>query len=363
MAIRDTRLSTASFRLARGLGLSLGLALAVAALALASPGAARELVDPHEDVPPVCGEAFVGPAESASGPLTVTFHGVSTLMFSDDRNRLLIDGFFTRPSLRQLALSRLSSHSPSVEAGLGADPRPVRAVLVAHAHHDHAMDVGTVAALQTRAIVAGTASVRRLALGLDVAPERLCLAGEAPAVFGPFKVWAYEVEHGPSPWWLRRILDRPLTHDFGEPAWFGAYKDDSNLSFVIEHDGTRILIHPSAGVRDLGVAEADVVFVGLAGVAGLGDDARPYFDGLIGPDTHTIVPIHWDRFTSRPGAPLQQLPWFVDNIGEGLRRLCAFAADAPARPDVVWMEARATLVLSRPPRLDDPDRACPQPVE
>jgi len=316
-----------------------------AALGLAHPATARdELGQAHLSAG--CGDRFDGPAEGAAGALKVTYHGVSTLMFSDDRNRLLIDGFFTRPNLLQLLLA-LTSNEDSVQAGLRSDQRPVRAVLVAHAHHDHAMDVAAVADLQRTSLVVGTTAVRRMALDQGVEEDRTCVPGPAPMIFGPFKVWAYQVPHGPTPWPLPQVLDHPLDRNLSRPSWFWHYKDDENLSYLIEHGGRRILVHPSAGQADLGGLAADTAFVGLAGVSRMADEARPYLAGVIGPETRTVVPIHWDRFTTSLGSELRPLPRLVDDVGEGLRRLCDFA-NTPDRRTVVLMQVNAELDLSRP---------------
>lgn len=323
-----------------------GLILAcTAALGLAQPANARDELG-EAIVWSGCGDRFDGPAEAAAGALKVTYHGVSTLMFSDDRNRLLIDGFFTRPNLLELFLP-LSSSEDSVQAGLRSDRRPVRAILVAHAHHDHGMDVAMVADLQRDSLIVGTTAVRRMALDQGVDEDRICVPGPAPMIFGPFKVWAYQVPHGPTPWPLPLLLDHPLDRDLSRPSWFWHYKDNENLSYVIEHGGQRILVHPSAGQADLSGLAAHTAFIGLAGVGRMDDEARPYLAGVIGPGTRTVIPIHWDRFTTRPGSELRPLPRPVDDVDEGLRRLCDFATE-PNRRTVVLMQVNAELDLSQP---------------
>lgn len=336
--------------------LALALVAGLAGL-VALPASAQTLARLPPPVALSCADRFDTAPRPGAGPLTVTFHGVSTLMFSDGRDRLLIDGFFSRPALGQLLFAPLVPDRDRVERGLGAGP-PVRAVLVAHAHHDHAMDVSTVAQFEPGAIIVGTPSVQRMVHDQGIAPQRSCVPDGAPFTFGAYRVWAVEAPHGPSPWPLPLILDHPLTRSLATPAWFGAYKDNRNLSFIIQHEGLRILVHPSAGRKDLRTRAVDVAFIGLARVGRLsGEDAEAYFSDVIGPRTHTVFPIHWDQFTTPPGTPLRPLPPPLDNVPEGLRRLCVFAADHPRRPKVIRLQAGASVLLSSAPPRSSPDEA------
>lgn len=282
----------------------------------------------------------------APGPLTVTYFGTSTLLFSDGRDRILIDGFFSRPGLGALLTSALVPDEAAIRQGLGESQLPLRAVLAAHGHHDHAMDVPQILRDRPEAVVVGTPAVHRLVQSQGTAPNRLCQGSERePLSFGAFRVWAYDVEHGPSPAPLRWLLDRPPERDISGPAWFGAYKDDQNLSFLIEHQGRRILVHPSAGVRDLAGLNAEVVFLGLAGVGKMSEpDATAYFEAVLGPRTVRIIPIHWDRFTTPLGEPLQAIPWPLDDISRGFSLLCGHPVGNGERV-LIRMDAGTTMAV------------------
>lgn len=280
----------------------------------------------------------------APEPLSVTYFGTSTLLFSDGRDRILVDGFFSRPRLRTLLTSALVSNEAAIGQGLDVDQPPLRAVLVAHGHHDHAMDVAAIVRSRPDVAIVGTPAVERLVQGQGIGARQLCRGNErAPLVFGAFRVWAYEVEHGPSPAPLRWLLDRPPSADFSRPAGFAAYKDPDNLSFLIEHRGRRILVHPSAGARDLTALDAEVVFLGLAGVGKMSrPDATAYFRAVLGPRTSRVIPIHWDRFTTPLGEPLRPIPWPLDDVPRGFTLLCDHTGGGRA-PLVTRMEAGATL--------------------
>lgn len=268
---------------------------------------------------------------SPPADLKVTFYGVSTLMFDDGEARLLIDGFFSRPSVLRLLFTPIGARADRVSEGLGASETPLLGVLVAHAHHDHALDIGEIARQAPEAIVLGTPSVARLAEARGVAAQRVRVAADGEvSQIGPYRVTAFYAPHGPSPRLLRWLLDHPLKADLVGPAWFGRYKDNQNLSYLIEHGQNRILIHPSAGVRDLTDLRPDAVFLGVAQLGGMPDDvAQRYLAGLIGPTVKHVTPVHWDRFTTPLGKRLRPMPSLLDDVDAAFKRVCAAAGGKP----------------------------------
>lgn len=262
---------------------------------------------------------------SPPGPLTVTFFGVTTLMFSDGSDRILIDGFFTRPSARQTLFAAIGPDAPKISAALGDGP-PVRAILTAHAHHDHALDTAAVAEAELESIVVGTPSVAKLVMARRVPNLRVCVPNdEEMLTFGSFRVTAFEVEHGPSNFLLHALLNHRLTRRLEGDAWFSAYKDNRNLSFLIEHGGRRILVHPSAGHRVSGaLPDAETVFLGLGRIGKMKEGtASQYLQATLRPGARLVVPVHWDHFTTPLGEPLRPATRLLDNVGVAFDRLCA----------------------------------------
>jgi L-ascorbate metabolism protein UlaG (beta-lactamase superfamily) len=310
-----------------------------------APARARTVAEPGSVCPPDGVAAAID--RRVSPVLTVTYWGVSTLMFSDGRDRLLIDGFFSRPSVRTLLTSSLRSQPDRVAEGLGIGQPAVRAVLTAHAHHDHALDITTIAVREPAAVIVGTPSVARLATGQGVSPTRVCVPADGRAmVFGPFRVTAFHVPHGPSPFFLRWLLDHPLERDLPDGGWFWSFDDDRNLSYLIEHGGRRILVHPSSGTRDLSGLGADTVFLGVGRLGVMEEgEAQRYWDAIVGRETTTVVPIHWDQFTTRVGQPLRPTTRLLDNVGAGLGRVRTYASLSPALR-VVMMDAGDALDIS-----------------
>lgn len=249
-------------------------------------------------------------------------------MFSDGEHRLLVDGFFSRPDAKRLLFTRIDSDPDRVDRGLGAEAHSVRAVLTAHAHHDHALDTAVVMAKAPNAILVGTPAVAKLARDRKTPAERICVArpGER-MIFGPYTVRAYYTPHGPNPFFLRWLLDHPLRKTLAGPARFWSYKDDQNLSFLIEHGDREILVHPSSGLPTTPF-DVPVVFLGLGRVGKMReDDAHAYWRATVGSRTATVIPIHWDQFTTDLGQPLVKSPWPLDNVDRARRRICRYALE------------------------------------
>ncbi|WP_426359391.1 hypothetical protein ACPUVO_03860 [Pseudocolwellia sp. HL-MZ19] len=92
--------------------------------------------------------------------LTARFFGMSTLLFDDGEEAILIDGFFSRPSILQLIFQPLTQKSrKEIKAILDPVLRgKLKAVAVAHAYHDHALDSSCVS-LAYDARLVGSSSV------------------------------------------------------------------------------------------------------------------------------------------------------------------------------------------------------------
>jgi L-ascorbate metabolism protein UlaG (beta-lactamase superfamily) len=336
-------------------------AIAMGLFGVALPGAAAGQVCPDLR----CGcVADPAPAPAASGPLSITYYGVSTLIFGDGENRLLVDGFFTRPSERETLFGLIHSDPALVRARLGSAQPPIRAVLTAHAHHDHALDLVSVARTEAAAgaIVIGTPSVVKLARAGQVSPERTCAAADGDTfVFGAFTVTALAVDHGPSLLPLRLLLDRPMGRAPTGPAWFGSFRDHENFSWLIRHGNLRILVHPSAGIRKNGPVEADVAFLGL-GRIGVSRERywRRYFEHTLASSVSVVIPIHWDRFTSGPYGPLEPAGFPMDDAEAGFERLCRHLRPRSGTR-VFLMQARNTVVFrsdGMPPEELQDDELC-----
>lgn len=347
-AIGEGQCGGAALRQARALVHLMMMSICVAVFAAPRPTQAAEC----ERGACGCPEAAATEGVTAPSDLTITYYGVSTLMFSDGENRLLVDGFFSRPNLPRLLFLPIDADPRKVANGLGEQQAPVLAVLTAHAHHDHALDVAAVAAKERRAVVVGTRSVARLAQARKVSDDRVCVPFDGEAMtFGPYKVTAHDVPHGPSVFFLRWILDHRLTRKLSGAAWFGSYKDDENLSYLVEYGGRKVLVHPSASKPTTPI-EAEIVFLGLGRVGRMSEsESRGYWDAVVQSQTTAVVPIHWDRFTTDLGEPLLDSPKLLDDVGEARKRVCAYAMERSGL-SMIRLDAKGVLAVpvGLPPR-------------
>ena len=105
--------------------------------------------------------------DSGGAPVTVTWYGVTTLLFDDGDTKLLIDGFFSRPTSFGDPTAPDLPQIRRLIATAGLESLAV--VTPIHSHFDHAMDLGVVAKL-TGATVVGSETTANIARGAGV-PE------------------------------------------------------------------------------------------------------------------------------------------------------------------------------------------------
>ena len=265
------------------------------------------------------------PGKVANSTLKVHFLGVTTLLLDDGKNRILIDGFLSRPSKLSL-LGRIEPDTSRIRWALDstglrkntARGDSIDAILVAHAHYDHAFDAAEVAVM-TKARLLGGNSVANIARGdprFDM--NRFQLIGNSSVdTVGDFRIKVFASPHSPDAH-FQGTIDEPLR----PPKWLCAYKTGESLSFLIEHGSRRILIHPSANVTPgfLKGEKADVVFLGVSQL-GLQDSVfrQTYWREVVDSSgAKTIIPIHWDDFTISLDKPLEPMPRIMDDLPKGM---------------------------------------------
>jgi L-ascorbate metabolism protein UlaG (beta-lactamase superfamily) len=265
------------------------------------------------------------PAPHEPGEVVVRFFGTTTILIGDGETSILIDGFFSRPRLRQLLLGKIGPDERRIEAALerGAVSR-LDAVLVAHSHHDHALD-SAVVAHETGALLVGSESTANIGRGHGLAEERIRIVEDRDRLtFGRFEIEVIESPHSPGAL-NTGVIDEPLRPPVS--AW--AYKDGGNRSYLLRHDRGSILIQPSTNfapgrLRDV---RAAVVFLGI-GVLGKQPDefARDYWREVVqATGAGLVVPIHWDDFLRPLDEPLRPMPHLMDDFERGMRVLLRLA--------------------------------------
>jgi len=265
----------------------------------------------------------------ATGPLGVTFLGVSTLLLDDGETRLLTDGFFSRPSLLRVGLGRVRPDLGRIETALvrlGLDaPGSVAAVLPVHSHFDHVMDSAVVAE-RTGADLVGGESSAQVGRGHGLPDERIRVVSSGESVtYGAFTLTLIESAHCP-PDRFPGVIAEPIV----PPVRAGAYRCGEAWSILVEHaSGASALLQGSAGYVPGALAgrRAEVVYLGVGQLGVLDEDyLRAYWRELVETvGARRVVLTHWDDFFRPLDRPLRALPYAGDDLDVTMRVLGGLA--------------------------------------
>ncbi|BAX94688.1 MBL fold metallo-hydrolase [Mycobacterium shigaense] len=263
-----------------------------------------------------------------TGPPSVTWLGVATLLIDDGSSALMTDGYFSRPSLARIAAGKLTPSAARVDGCLArAKVSRLAAVIPVHTHVDHVMDSALVAD-RTGAQLVGGESAANVGRGYGLPEDRLVVArsGE-PIELGAYDVTLVESHHCP-PDRFPGVIGAPLT----PPVPVSAYRCGEPWSTLIHHrpSGRRLLIQGSAGFVSgaLRGRHADAVYLS---VGQLGLQSRAYLDEYWSETVRAVgasrvIVIHWDDFFRPLSKPLRALPYAVDDLDVSIRVLDELAA-------------------------------------
>ena len=270
---------------------------------------------------------FTVPAAESGAPLTVTWLGVSTLLLDDGSSTLMTDGYFSRPSLAQMALGKVSPSPARVDGCLARlQLTRLEAVIPVHTHIDHALDSALVAD-RTGARLVGGESAANVGRGYGLTADRLVVAvsGE-PIRLGAFDITLIKSRHSDPDRFPGQITAPVIT-----PVRASAYRCGESWSTLVHHrpSDRRLLIQGSAGFVTGALAghRADVVYLG---VGQLGIQAEPYLVDYWTETVRTVgarrvVLVHWDDFFRPLSKPLRALPYAADDLDVSLRILSKLA--------------------------------------
>lgn len=265
--------------------------------------------------------------------VTVTWLGITTLLFDDGETQILTDGTFSRFSLADILLFRpLESDFAEINRAL-ADFHidRLKAVVPLHSHFDHAIDAGHVAN-RSGAMVLGSESTSNVARGSAVPVDQYqTLQYGESRYFGKFTITLLESRHVPQlpdgEHFFPGIIDAPLR----QPAPVNAWQSGAAYSLKIEHPAGTAVIQGSAGYVEgqLADTQADVVLLSIAGLSGRGRDyARAYYREIVtATGALRVYPVHFDNFT-RPFGEVALFPDVVDDVVTSAAWLQEFASRA-----------------------------------
>lgn len=286
------------------------------------------------------------PAREPDGRVTVTWLGITTLLFDDGETQILTDGTFTRLRAFDIASGRrVYSDVAAINHGL-AEFRINRlaAIIPLHGHFDHAMDAGHVAN-RTSAILIGSESAANVARGSKVPVSQYqTLADGESRQFGNFTITLVESAHAPigigDEGWFSGAIIEPLR----QPARVSEWKAGMCWSAIIEHPQGTALVQGSGGFVEgkLDGVQADVALLSVAGLAGVGRQYTQHYwaETVIRTGAARVYPIHFDDYT-KPFGELVLLPEVIDDVAATARWMHQLAAE----PEPVTVER---LPLGRP---------------
>jgi len=283
---------------------------------------------------------FSVPVAESGAPLTATWLGVSTVLLDDGSSTLMTDGYFSRPSLAQVALGKVAPSPARVDGCLSRlKLTRLDAVIPVHTHIDHALDSALVAD-RTGARLVGGESAANVGRGYGLAADRIAIvtSGE-PIQLGAFDITLIKSRHS-DPDRFPGEITAPVI----PPVRASAYRCGESWSTVVHHrpSDRRLLIQGSAGFVKGALAghRADVVYLG---VGQLGLQAEPYFVDYWTETVRTVgarrvVLVHWDDFFRPLSKPLRALPYAGDDLDVSLRILSKLAEQDGVALDMptVW---------------------------
>jgi L-ascorbate metabolism protein UlaG (beta-lactamase superfamily) len=235
----------------------------------------------------------------------------------------------------------------------------VDAVLVGHAHHDHALDATAIADLFGARVI-GSESFAQIYCGSHVEgskskleviprdggdvtfPEKVRPAGKYDTFKVRFVPSKHNAEDSLPQWPIKGEIRKRLKL----PAYWTRMNMGAVFALRIEHPEGNIVVTTTAGAVQGALAKhgsADVLFLGVGYLSKEGPDAQQdYWDYTVLETTpDVIVPTHWDDFTRKLSRGLKPPPL----IGGNTRTAMTFVKNRADHRKVRVLDVREKVYL------------------
>lgn len=268
---------------------------------------------------------FATPASAhANDQVNVTFFGVSSLLFDDGENQIMVDGFFTRPSAFKVVFGKLQTDTALVSQIIKEyNIHRLKGVFVTHSHYDHALDAGFVCATTGAALYGSKSAVNvGRGAGLSASKTQVFVPGKEVKI-GKFSVMPVASRHSP-PMAFNNDLGKQISAPLHQPAKAKTYSEGGTYDLLITHGNQTFLVKASANFVPgaLKNLHADTVFLATATLGKQNADFQEqyYRQSVQNMGAKTVIPLHWDNFFR----PLRVGPKFIPRIGDNNPRAFDF---------------------------------------
>ena len=244
---------------------------------------------------------------NAEGAITVRFTGTSTLLFSDGQTQWMTDGWFSRPNITQLLITKkISPDLPAIEKGLARNKvENLAAVIPLHSHYDHAMDSPEVAR-RTGAMLMGSESTANIGRGWGLPEDQIAIfENRVPVTLGAFTITPIETSHfqfGDTRLIKIDLNDPEITEPLIPPVSARDYKLGKAYALHVTHPRGNFVIVGSAGFGDgdLEGYDADLIFLGIGGLGQKSQDYQNAYwrETVTSVGASRVIPIHFDSLTA-----------------------------------------------------------------
>lgn len=251
--------------------------------------------------------------------LCITFLGASSLLLDDGETQLMIDGFFSRYPLWQVALTPLTTNAAAVDHVLQRlQVNRLQGLFVSHSHYDHAFDSAYIAK-HTGAMLYGSESMLNIGKGAGLPDSRMQLYHPAEELkIGKFSITVFPSAHTAPLFAVNNDIGEHISAPLSQPARYFRYKEGGSYDFLIRHGAQRIFIKPDANYLPgaLDHVKADILFLGIATLGHQSESFQQafYSETVSKLSPRLLIPIHWDNFFEPLTPKLTALPWLIDDL-------------------------------------------------